>query len=88
MGNRSQKSRSRLETATALALVVVFALLGVWSVIHWAQPGALPETDWLPIPDDKPLLTDYHKALARQDGIAVYQLDGTWYVDPNVPAEY
>lgn len=79
---------NKLETATGVVLVAVFAILGACTIVIASQPAEAPAPEWLPIPDDIPLVSDYHKELAQQDGCAVYRWDGVWYVDPNLPHEY
>lgn len=79
---------NKLKAAAVTATVAAFTILGTSTIAQRDQPANIPEPEWLPIPDDIPLVSDYHKQLAQLDGYAVYQWDGVWYVDPNLPEHY
>lgn len=88
MARRSLSSTDKAEHVVAWALLAVIAALGACAIVIASQPAEAPAPEWLPIPDDIPLVSDYHKELAQQDGCAVYRWDGVWYVDPNLPPVY
>lgn len=72
----------------ALGMVAAYLALALVVCVMCAQPTDMPAPELLPIPDDRPLVSDYHKQLAQLDGYAVYQWNDVWYVDPNLPPVY
>lgn len=88
MERRSPSSTDKVERAVAWAMLAVIAALALCACVIAAQSSSIAKPEQLPIPDDIPLVSDYHKQLAQLDGYAVYQRDGVWYVDPNIPPEY
>ncbi len=74
--------------AIGILLASAVILGAPWVLVAISQPWKLPEPEWLPIPDDIPLMTAEEKALAREDGVGAFTYRGMHYVDHDLPATY